>query len=749
MSGFQLPFGVKPVNPIPVDYYSGPYISNISIEDAIDQANVAIPQGIRFKTMEVRLIVNNFGLKYWYKDGIENTDLIEFVTSPSSFYIQGGTTQSYNTISDIYRTGSLTIGTSSLNSSKLYIYATQSGAFQLEDGSQGDNYILTTSGTSGVATWTSSTSPFYVQGGTTYSSDTTSNIYRTGSINIGTGTATDGRFVVSSTNGTVSLVVDENGSVYNRGRGNSSDNIAFGLDALISTQPNPDPLILDGKSNTAFGVSALFSNTLGFSNLAIGAFSLYTTTISSYNVAVGLGALFSNTSGSQNMAIGAFSLYLNGTGDRNTAIGTSALQNNTSGQYNTSIGNFSGYLNQSGTSNIFIGHQAGSGVSVGDKNVIIASTGFASAGGGITTGSNNLIIAQNNGNTTGITTGSNNTIIGKVTGLAAGLSSSVIISDGSGNIRLYVNSSGNFGLGTTSPSTKLHIYSTLPGAFRLEDGTQGVNKVLVSDTNGVATWSPLSNVGISGASGSIPKFTGESSLGNSRFSDNGVTGFYGSTTQYVSFMSGGNTWLTLTRSQASMSFILGNPQSPNFQIGQIQSTNTMGLSIESAGYTSINTGLTYSEKMRITSTGNVGIGLTAPSTKLHIFATQSGAFRLEDGTQSYPGYVLTSDANGVGTWQGNTQITLSGPTATALATWNNATIMSNFSATCTVTIPDTGLPPNFSFRFIVISSNNSATIAFATASLSQILPSTLLTFAQYESGVIDRYGTTQNYYITY
>jgi hypothetical protein len=43
MSGFQLPFGVKPVNPIPVDYYSGPYISNISIEDAIDQANVAIP----------------------------------------------------------------------------------------------------------------------------------------------------------------------------------------------------------------------------------------------------------------------------------------------------------------------------------------------------------------------------------------------------------------------------------------------------------------------------------------------------------------------------------------------------------------------------------------------------------------------------------------------------------------------------------------------------------------------------------
>ena len=155
MAGFQLPFGVKPVNAVPVDFYSGPYISNVSLQDAIDLANSTIPVGIRFKTMEVRLIVNGIGAKYWYRDGTSNTDLVEFVTAPSSFYIQGGTTQSFNTTSDIYRTGSLTIGTSSVNSSKLYVYATQSGAFQLEDGSQGENYILT-SGTSGVATWTSS-----------------------------------------------------------------------------------------------------------------------------------------------------------------------------------------------------------------------------------------------------------------------------------------------------------------------------------------------------------------------------------------------------------------------------------------------------------------------------------------------------------------------------------------------------------------------------------------------------------------
>jgi hypothetical protein len=42
----------------------------------------------------------------------------------------------------------------------------------------------------------------------------------------------------------------------------------------------------------------------------------------------------------------------------------------------------------------------------------------------------------------------------------------------------------------------------------------------------------------------------------------------------------------------------------------------------------------------------VGIGTATPSTKLHV----NGGFRLVDGTQQ-SGYVLTSDANGVGTWQ--------------------------------------------------------------------------------------------------
>ena len=46
---------------------------------------------------------------------------------------------------------------------------------------------------------------------------------------------------------------------------------------------------------------------------------------------------------------------------------------------------------------------------------------------------------------------------------------------------------GNVGIGTSNPSTKLHLNGTAP-LFTLQDGSQGNNKVLVSDDNGVATW---------------------------------------------------------------------------------------------------------------------------------------------------------------------------------------------------------------------------------------------------------------------
>ncbi|MFA5144996.1 MAG: hypothetical protein WC723_03210 [Candidatus Omnitrophota bacterium] len=48
--------------------------------------------------------------------------------------------------------------------------------------------------------------------------------------------------------------------------------------------------------------------------------------------------------------------------------------------------------------------------------------------------------------------------------------------------------------------------------------------------------------------------------------------------------------------------------------------------------------------------GRVGIGTVTPTTPLHIVGTTTGAVRIVDGNQA-SGYVLTSDANGLGKWQ--------------------------------------------------------------------------------------------------
>lgn len=76
-TGLQLPFGIQPVNPVPVDSWSGPF-AGADVSTAKATANAAIPSAIRFQSMEVRLIVGGVSRKFWYRDGIADADLVEF-----------------------------------------------------------------------------------------------------------------------------------------------------------------------------------------------------------------------------------------------------------------------------------------------------------------------------------------------------------------------------------------------------------------------------------------------------------------------------------------------------------------------------------------------------------------------------------------------------------------------------------------------------------------------------------------------
>jgi hypothetical protein len=77
---FNLPFGVKTLNPIYSDFWKGPYTGS----DAVTAKAVAIdviPSAIRVIGMEVTLVYAGASHLYWFKNGIDDADLVPFETT--------------------------------------------------------------------------------------------------------------------------------------------------------------------------------------------------------------------------------------------------------------------------------------------------------------------------------------------------------------------------------------------------------------------------------------------------------------------------------------------------------------------------------------------------------------------------------------------------------------------------------------------------------------------------------------------
>jgi hypothetical protein len=165
--------------------------------------------------------------------------------------------------------------------------------------------------------------------------------------------------------------------------------------------------------------------------------------------------LRSITTGSGNVAIGS-----NYSGN-----GTSPLFAATTGSYNVGIGDGSLTASNS-TGNTALGYGTGRAITSGNYNT------FAGYGAGdlVTTGSFNIMLGRLYN--TGITTGSYNTIIGSdITGLSSSLSNTIILADGQGNQRLYINSSGYVGIGTTNPTYNLYVQGQTLSTDGLSAGT--------------------------------------------------------------------------------------------------------------------------------------------------------------------------------------------------------------------------------------------------------------------------------------
>jgi hypothetical protein len=223
-----------------------------------------------------------------------------------------------------------------------------------------------------------------------------------------------------------------------------------------------------GRANSATNIilgSSLLGSNPGSYNIAIGDSSLPGSFNPTNNIVIGFSSSNNNNSGDSNIAIGNNS-YTSGNTSNNIVIGNSASI--LAGGNSVAVGVLAG---RSGFGNISIGHRSGNST-IGGYNVFL---GYQS---GINyTGSYSVFIG---GYTASLTTNNN-----------------ILISDGQGNLRIYVPSSGNVLIGTMSDNGSrlqiagsMSIISATGNAFRLVDGTQGSGRILKSDSQGYSSWQP-------------------------------------------------------------------------------------------------------------------------------------------------------------------------------------------------------------------------------------------------------------------
>ena len=281
--------------------------------------------------------------------------------------------------------------------------------------------------------------------------DSTTNILSVNSVAIGRG----GSGIVSNTGlGNTALAANTTGT----------SNTAVGAYTLSANT--------DGYSNTAVGRAALYNNTSGLENTAVGHYALQSVNTGSQLTAVGAYALGSQTNASASTAVGyqaGYSIqssgsgdffgyqagYSNFSGDWITAVGLQSLYTNYSGNYSIGVGYKAGYYNYSGSYNTYVGYQAGYGngvstVTAGYNTAIGSSTLSA-----ILTGTYNTVLGTNSGSA--LTTGGKNVILGGYTGNQNSLdirtsSNNIVLSDGDGQQRLVINSSGAWSSAATSAS---------------------------------------------------------------------------------------------------------------------------------------------------------------------------------------------------------------------------------------------------------------------------------------------------------
>jgi hypothetical protein len=240
----------------------------------------------------------------------------------------------------------------------------------------------------------------------------------------------------------------------------------------------------------------------------------------------------------------------------------------------------------------------------------------------------------------------------------------------SGSIRMFVSSSGNIGIGTTSPSARLHIINTGQFLFNtnnLQVASSGLSAFYYNNT---INWSSALTYTLQRQGGVVGIHINTS--------DNvgiGTTSVSSKLQVRGSGATSSTTALRVENSNASASLVVldngfvgigkTNPLTPLDVVGYIQSSQGYKFSTSTLGQVAISAGNSYFDyegnlffralpgygsTITLTSTGNVGIGTTSPSASLHISGASSATlFEIDSTSTNNVLFVSGSGRIGIGT----------------------------------------------------------------------------------------------------
>ncbi|MCX5792205.1 MAG: tail fiber domain-containing protein [Elusimicrobia bacterium] len=481
------------------------------------------------------------------------------------------------------------------------------------------------------------------------------------------------------------------------------DNMASALYTTIGGGYNntafyPYSTVGGGWGNRAGGnlsnpatVSGGRANTASASNAVVGGGSGNAATASQATV----------SGGSQNKASGAGAVVSGGAS--NTAVGYYSMV--PGGGWNTALGQYSFAAGDYSSSTADGSFTWSDSLGVANVNSVADRTVFKNRGGFLVTGSTNPVMSgtlnrgvfiTGNG-LVGISTGvpqaaldvvssgtaaniyaqiwrdSMGVIVASMTSQGAlyttlssgqGITASSVTLTNTAGAGLVVSSSaylavsgGNVGIGTASPSNKLHVEGTGGGAAGIyfNNAVPSATSYTLYNNNGTLTWNGnalgTSGASVSGTVNYIAEFTGTSAVGDSVMYETGGNVGIGTTGPAYKLHSAGTLGTGSTGTEGYLGF---KRASDGLELASIKTDSTNNIFTINSGAGALTFQASGTEVARITGGGNVGFGTTNPSNKLHVEGTGGGAAGIyfNNAVPSATSYTLYNN-NGTLTWNGN------------------------------------------------------------------------------------------------